>query len=78
MIEHGMKLVGEVSRDLHHSAAWVRVQVMQIDGIPLSLKAHRGAFERKEFVKGRVRRGHPELPSQHLPLFDHGGVLHER
>ena len=53
MSEHGMKLVGHVSRDYHPSASWVRVSVMQIDGIPLSLKAHRGSFAKELFVKDR-------------------------
>lgn len=54
MSDHGMKLIGQVSSDLHRTASWVRVSVMQIDGIPLSLKVHRGSYARELFVKGRA------------------------
>lgn len=54
MSEHGMKMLGKVSRDYHQSSTWVKVSVPQIDGIPLSLKAHRGKFAKELFVKDRT------------------------
>ena len=47
-------LIGRVSRDLHRSATYVRVNVPGYDGVPLALKATRGIFDRGLFKKGVV------------------------
>lgn len=50
-----MKLLGYVTTDLHRYASYVRVNVPQYDGVPLSLKVDRGNFQDHSFfVKGRA------------------------
>lgn len=48
------KLFGRVSWDMSRAACYVRVNVPQYDGIPLSVKATMGGFSRNQFTKGTV------------------------
>ena len=48
------RLIGKVTRDMHRSATYVRVNVPQFDSCPLSLRASIRGFDRSQFKQGVV------------------------